>query len=145
MKARLIHPMKIYVARLLLQSLDDQWDDDFHTRDKGSSLKWEEDSAKWLPFLAQVKKPAVKMYSKKSGGYEFETRLTFLLYTKDVLDSSGEFKLDRGDKIVKIEDLHGVYRQSLELFVRECVPRGEYRSVNFLELHCEKMLTGGAT
>lgn len=136
---RLIHSMHIFVAKLNLELADDDWDDDFHSNEEGTGLEWEADESKWLRFRTQKRNDKFRYYDKRKGGWTRDNKMSFWVYARDILDAEGKYKLDRGDKIVRLQDLAGQAMQGFSdgLFVRDLLFHGEYRKVHLVELMCE--------
>lgn len=138
MTPRLIHPIFIYIAKLNIDANVKQWDDDFKQVRLGGVLKWKEKESDLIKLIAQKRTHNFRNYDKKKGGWIEETKFMFLCYTKDLVGENGRYKLDRGDKIVKMTDLKGRTKfDKMTLFIREFIPRGEYEVFHFIELHCE--------
>jgi len=141
-KPRLIHPVIIVVSPLDEEVTKNRIDEDFKTFQRGKAPKWKTEESDLLRFKVQKKINKMGFWDKKKGGYARQTVLTFVGYAKDFVTSDGYYKLNAGDKVIRMEDMRGNVKQEMEAYVKSIILKGEYDKFNFIDLLCErKMVT----
>lgn len=126
----------IYIAKMVL--IGEEFDDRWKTRKRGKKYEWLDADDQLIPLRAQLKNQALSFANQTTGGWVKLSKMSFLVYARDVLDGEGKFKFDKGDKIVRMRDVDMVTNIPLKLFVRDILYRAPYTRFNFVTLKCEK-------
>lgn len=131
---KLIHPIRLSLAKLILA--EGMYDDKWKTRKKTVEIKWDTEESKLVQFLAQLRNRSFNMYDAQKGGWIRTTKLSFYVKSEDAIDD-GKYKFDKGDKIVRMQDLDGLVSVDVELYVKEVTYRAPYQRFEFVQIMCE--------